>query len=106
MAAALEQDRVRQALAALIELLESVGRPFASYADGLRNLDRQVEEARDRDSPELLQHAVRNILRLYGGMGSFADLILQTPQGVALPEQDEFYALQQQLFEAARDELR
>lgn len=97
---------MRQVLAALIELLEGVGEPFASYADGLRRLDLQVEEARHRDSPELLQYAVRDILGLYGGMGSFADLILQTPQGAALPEQREFYALQNQLFEAARDELR
>ncbi|MCF6472898.1 hypothetical protein FAF44_31570 [Nonomuraea sp. MG754425] len=105
MAASLEQDRLRNVLLALIELLESLGEPHAGHAEGLRRLDRMVEEARDRDSPELLQDAVRTILSLYGGMGSFQDLILQNAQGV-LPEQDRFQELQDRLFQAAWEELR
>ncbi|AQZ63738.1 unnamed protein product [[Actinomadura] parvosata subsp. kistnae] len=105
MAAPSEEDRVRRVLHALIELLERAGEPHASYAEGLRRLDSQVEEAHDRDSPELLQYAIRHILSLNGGMGSFRDVVLMNAQGV-LPEQDEFYELRGQLFEAARDELR
>ncbi|MEV0621346.1 hypothetical protein AB0I81_49015 [Nonomuraea sp. NPDC050404] len=107
MAAPLEEDRLHAALLALIELLEGLGGRYVSIAMGLRRLTLEVEEAREheRDSPELLQYAVRKILRLYGGMGSFQDLILQNAQGV-LPEQDRFEELQDQLFEAARDELR
>lgn len=105
MAAPLEEDRLRNVLHALIELLESLDEPHSSYAEGLRSLDLQVEEARDRDSPELLQYAVRDVLGLFGGMGSFRDVVLMDARGV-LPEQEEFYDLRHQLFEAARDELR
>ncbi|WP_428981548.1 DUF6966 domain-containing protein [Nonomuraea composti] len=62
------------ALVALIELLDRVGE--TGWADALRRHLLEVEEARDRGSPELLQYAVRGILRLSGGMGSFADLVL------------------------------
>lgn len=72
----MEEDRVREALGALIELLEGLGEPHASSAAGLGRLDLMVEEARDRDSADLLQQAVRTIIRLYGGMGSFADVVL------------------------------
>ncbi|MGR6920146.1 hypothetical protein ACU635_38440 [[Actinomadura] parvosata] len=39
MAAPSEEDRVRRVLHALIELLERVGQPHASCAQGLRRLD-------------------------------------------------------------------
>ncbi|GAA2206936.1 hypothetical protein GCM10009850_023940 [Nonomuraea monospora] len=105
MGEAVPEDRVRAVLVALIELLDGVGE--TGWADAMRHHLVEVEEARDRpESPELLQFAVRHIIALAGGMGSFSDLVLQTPRGVALPEQDRFEELQNQLFEAAADELR
>ncbi|MBB6553540.1 DUF6966 domain-containing protein [Nonomuraea rubra] len=103
MAASLEEDRLHTVLLALIELLDRVGE--TGWADALRRHLLEVEEARDRDSPELLQYAVRRILRLSGGMGSFADLVLMRDRKV-LPEQNEFHSLRRQLFEVAWDELR
>lgn len=103
MATSLEEDRLHNVLVALIELLDRVGE--TGWADALRRHLLEVDEARDRDSPELLQYAVRHVLNLSGGMGSFADLVLMRERKV-LPEQNEFYGLRKQLFEAARDELR
>jgi hypothetical protein len=49
--------------------------------------------------------AVRTVLRMYGGMGSFSDEVLQDRTGV-LPEHETFDALRGELFEAAVNELR
>jgi hypothetical protein len=100
-----EEDRVRRTLAALIELLEGTEEPYPEYAEGLRRLDLMVEEAHDRGTPDLLQQAVRTIIRLYGGMGGFNDLVLMKGRRV-LPQMEEFHRLRHELFEAARDELR
>jgi hypothetical protein len=60
--------------------------------------------ARGSHDPEVKMTAARSILRMYGGMGSFGDLVLQNADGV-LPEQAEFDRLRQRLFEAARAAL-
>jgi hypothetical protein len=51
------------------------------------------------------QDAVRNTLQLYGGMGSFQDLVLQNEKGV-IPEQSELFRLRNDLFTALQAELR
>ena len=51
------------------------------------------------------QAVIRQILSLYGGMGSFQDLVLQDSNGVR-PEQDEFDRLRHRLFEEAWAALR
>lgn len=51
------------------------------------------------------QGLVREILGLFGGMGSFQDMVLQDASGV-LPQQDEFDRLRTELFQQARRELR
>lgn len=51
------------------------------------------------------QEAVRETLRLYSGMGSFQDLVLQNEKGV-LPEQGDLAKLRHDLFMVLRAELR
>jgi hypothetical protein len=51
------------------------------------------------------QDVIRAVMALYGGMGSFSDLVLQDMSG-ALPEQQRFDRRRSELFELARDELR
>jgi hypothetical protein len=51
------------------------------------------------------QEAMRAILALFGGMGSFQDLVLQDATGV-LPEQTELASLRHHLFELCREDLQ
>jgi hypothetical protein len=71
-------------------------RGISSIHDALR--DAQGDHARE-------QTVIRQILSLYGGMGSFQDLVLQDSNGVR-PEQDEFDRLRHRLFEEAWAALR
>ena len=71
-------------------------RGISSIHDALR--DSQGDRARE-------QAVIREILALYGGMGSFQDLVLQDSDGMR-PEQDEFDRLRHRLFEEARAALR
>src|SRR5512133_2364412 len=48
------------------------------------------------------QEVVRRVLALYGGMGSFNDVVLQDERGV-MPEQVELDELRSRLFETARE---
>ncbi|NNN21676.1 MAG: hypothetical protein HKL80_06710 [Acidimicrobiales bacterium] len=51
------------------------------------------------------QVAIRDALKLFGGMGTFQDLVLQSEKGVAA-EQVELAKLRHELFLALRAELR
>lgn len=51
------------------------------------------------------QDALRDALKLFGGMGSFQDLVLQNEKGVT-PDQPELSKLRHELFVALRAELR
>jgi hypothetical protein len=89
-----------QILDALVVVLRAAdqaawSRELESIASGL------LSSADDPSRQEL----VRRVLHLYGGMGRFDDLVLQTPRGVR-PEQDEFDRLRADLFEEARRQLR
>jgi hypothetical protein len=58
-----------------------------------------------RDSHAQRKNVIRETLSLYGGMGSFQDLVLQDSRGVR-PEQRDFDMYRHQLFELARAELQ
>ena len=101
MAAELGGDRLLALLLRLAELLDHAGEARTSavlrhLADGLEGQSPGTEGRRA---------VVRQILRLYGGMGSFQDLVLQDAGGVR-PEQRDLQSLRHQLFEEARTELR
>jgi len=85
----------------LVALLSSASQ--GRYSKGISSIydalwDAQGDRARE-------QAVIREILSLYGGMGSFQDLVLQDAHGVR-PEQDEFDRLRHRLFEEARAALR
>ena len=51
------------------------------------------------------QDAIRDALNLFGGMGSFQDIVLQDQSGV-LRQQQELGRLRHELFAAIREELQ
>jgi hypothetical protein len=87
------------ALSETADLLASVGEAGASASL------KEIGERLAQGSAEARSAAARSVLRLYAGMGSFGDLVLQGPSGVR-PEQAEFDRMRHRLFEAARDALR
>jgi hypothetical protein len=88
-----------ETIAQLLELLVSVGEaPWAALMERLLSAVREANGAEERRA------IAGRVLQLYGGMGSFNDLVLQDAHGVR-PEQDEFGRLRSLLFEAARDSI-
>jgi hypothetical protein len=69
------------------------------------SMDRLAHAVRAASSQSEYQRAVREVLQLFGGMGSFQDLVLQTREGV-LPGQKDLDGLRAKLFQEARRELR
>lgn len=55
-------------------------------------------------NPEQRQQVIRAVLGMYGGMGSFSDVVLQDAGGVR-PEMAEFHSLRSRLWEIAQDHL-
>lgn len=93
------EDSVEGLLASLAELLNRCDEgPWATRLGGLA-----ADLAAAGDGPER-EHVVRAVLRLYGGMGSFSDLVLQD-RAAPRPEQATFDRMRTELFERARDEL-
>jgi hypothetical protein len=84
-------------LAALLESVDEV-----RLAETPRMLASHISEARGEDE---YKTAVREVIRLFGGMGSFQDVVLQTGKGVR-PEQAEFARLRDRLFQEAKQEIR
>jgi hypothetical protein len=60
----------------------------------------------ETQEPQIDQGFVRSILHLFGGMGSFNDLVLSRNRVMLRDENNRLDALRRQLFEAARAELR
>ena len=83
----------------LQELLVTGGEP--RWAQSLGGLAAAAEGATDDADRRAV---VTQVLGLYGGMGSFSDVVLQDRDGV-LPEQQELQQLRTRLFEAAREAL-
>lgn len=100
MAAEMTGDSLVDLLRAAAKLLAEAGE--ARPAQHLYELAARASGASD---DEARQEVVRDVLALYGGMGSFQDLVLQDERGVR-PEQPALDRLRAQLFEVARDELR
>lgn len=97
VAAELAHSRMRELLSDLATLLSDANE--IGYARRISSiLDALKESLGDRGRE---QATIRGILALYGGMGSFQDLVLQDSNGVR-PEQNEFDRLRRQLFEEAR----
>jgi len=86
-------------LQAIADLLLDSGE--ARIALRLRMLATQSLDARDIDEQ---REVARRVLALYGGMGSFQDLVLQDDDGVRA-EQAVFDRLRKRLFETARASL-
>jgi hypothetical protein len=100
VAAAVRSTAIEKTLLQLATLLESVGE--LRRAETPRSLASEISEAGADDE---YQAAVRKVVRLFGGMGSFQDVILQTRQGVR-PEQAEFERLLDRLFQETKQEVR
>jgi hypothetical protein len=94
------EDPLLTTLNETAQLLASVGETRASNA--LTTIAEPL--AQGSQDAEVQTTAARLVLRMYSGMGSFGDLVLQDANGV-LPEQAEFDRLRQRLFEAARAAL-
>jgi hypothetical protein len=73
------------------------------YSRGISSILETLRDAQGDHARE--QAVIRQILSLYGGMGSFQDLVLQDSDGVR-PEQSEFDRLRDRLFEEARAALQ
>jgi hypothetical protein len=91
---------IEKTLNELADLLESVGE--AHIAESPRRLATQIGSA---IGDEAYQKTVRKVMRLFGGMGSFQDLVLQTSEGVRR-EHAELERLRDRLFEEVKRELR
>lgn len=91
---------IEKTLLELAALLESVDE--VRMAESSRRLASEIREARGKDA---YQTAVREVMRLFGGMGSFQDVVLQTREGVR-PEQGEFERLRDRLFQETKQEVR
>jgi hypothetical protein len=95
------RQAIVQLLDSIVTLLTAVGESrWAGVIDQRRSSLRAAEPGTHE-----YQAAVRSGLRLFGGMGSFQDLVLQDRSGV-LPEQPELGRLKQELFTALQDELQ
>ncbi|HVB44806.1 MAG TPA: hypothetical protein VNF47_19170 [Streptosporangiaceae bacterium] len=101
MAAEIAFSRLLRLLEDLADLLSVAGQE--AWSRRLETIRSTLNEAPGDYHRE--QAAVRGILSLYGGMGSFQDLVLQDARGVR-PEHEEFDQLRDQLFEEARAALR
>ena len=51
------------------------------------------------------QDAIRGALKLYGGMGSFQDLVLHNERGLVTADQADLARLRQELFAVLREQL-
>lgn len=99
MAPALTPDPLRDLLSRLAQLLAGADEPRWS-----QSMSRLAERAAATPGSAERREVIREVLSLYGGMGSFNDVVLQDARGV-LPEQPELDQLRSRLFETARGEL-
>jgi hypothetical protein len=77
-------NAIENLYATLIRIIAILVRNDSSWAKTLAALATEVVEAHDEVE---LQHALRRLLSIYGGMGSFNDVILQSRAGVS-PDND------------------
>lgn len=90
------EDRLAELVSGIRELAESVGE--TGVAASMRSLAADLE----RSTSESQRQAVsRRVLSLYGGPGSFHDVVLQNREGV-LPEHKTFAELRSALYDEAK----
>ena len=77
----------------IIELLVSVGE--SNWADAFKSFERRL----DNLESESLQTLRSDILRVYGGMGSFNDLVLYKEEQVLIKENQDLDKLRMELFD-------
>jgi hypothetical protein len=80
----------------IVSILESAG---SSWADSIAKVGAAVAAS---TSPEELTSNVKLLLSMYGGMGSFNDVVLQSRAGVS-PDQPELDRLRSLLYQQARE---
>ena len=96
----MSESEVEQLLDESRRLLERAGEP--QWAAALARLESGLVAApRGAPARSALLHRV---LQMYGGMGSFRDLVLQS-EGIVRAEQAEFSSLRDRLFAAALAEV-
>jgi hypothetical protein len=91
-----DRDALLELLADLADLLTRCGE--GAWATRLVALATDVESA---GSAAAGADVARSILALYGGMGSFSDVVLQDQDG-ALSQQQQFERMRSQLYDLAR----
>lgn len=100
MATSMTQRDIVRVLQSIVSILNSSG-----DTRWLSAIERQVSRFRAaQPGTDEYRDAVRDALRMFGGMGSFQDLVLQNATGV-LPEQRELDRAGHDLFAALRSEL-
>lgn len=101
MTAEIAHHGLLEVLSDLVLLLSDANQ--IRYARGISSVHDALRDAQGDRARE--QAVIREILSLYGGMGSLQDLVLQDSNGVR-SEQDEFDRLRHRLFEETRAALR
>lgn len=104
MASEMTNSALIELIGSLLTLLAEAGEDYWSrklqlIRDELSDI--HANQEMDRRSQDI----VREILSLFGGMGSLQDLVLQNPRGV-MQEQLKFDHLRDRLFDEARNALR
>ena len=92
-------DYVSDILNRIISVLEE-----SSESDWLKTLDEISKKYRTLTDDEKVVYK-RKLLRIYGGMGSFSDLVLYKDNKVLYKENNELNALRKDLFEELRKGL-
>lgn len=92
---------IEPALMELVGVLESAGEQ--RWAASLRRLQARAQEG--ASDPTAYKQVIRDMLSIFGGMGSFSDLVLYRNGVLLREENDRLEQLRGQLFEAARDQL-
>lgn len=88
--------------ATLIRVIAVLVRNDSSWAKTLAALAAGMTDARNEVE---LQRALRHLLSIYGGMGSFNDLVLQSSAGVS-PDNEALDELRSTLYSLASEMVR
>jgi len=88
--------------ATLVRLVALLVRNDSPWGRTIANLGSDIAKAAN---PVDFQFALRSLLSVYGGMGSFSDLVIQSQAGVG-PDNDELDRLRSALFAEATGLIR
>lgn len=91
-------NEIKHVLDELIELLISTDE--LNWSSALKSMRVQYGTV---DSPVEQQRLLSDILRIYGGMGSFSDLVLYDSNNLLVAENERLDRLRSDLFSLAKD---